>query len=61
MVAFPDEVELHVPPVVASLRDVIPPPSQAVGVPEIAGGAAGAALTVTTRVEAALPQLLAMV
>jgi len=57
----PGNVELHVPPGTTSLRDATPPPSQAIGTPDIAPGVTGSGFTVTTIVAATEPQPLVFV
>ncbi len=59
-VATPVAVLLQVPPVMASLNEVVPVPHM-VAVPLIEVGVVGKGLTVTTVVAAALPQVLVIV
>ncbi len=59
-VATPVAVLLQVPPVVASLNEVVPVPHM-VAVPLIDAGVVGNGFTVTTTVAAALPQLFVIV
>jgi len=55
IVAMLVTVELHVPPAVASLSDVVAPPEHTTAAPDIDSGITGAELTVTTSVAAKLP------
>ena len=61
MVATPVLVLSHSPPAIASLNEVVAPPSHRARVPDIAGGVPGKGFTVTITVAAVLPQLFAIV
>ncbi len=60
-VAIPVAVLLQVPPAVASLSEVVAPPAHTMAVPLIDAGVAGNGFTVTSTVDAALPQLFVSV
>jgi len=59
--AMEGDAELHTPPAVASLSEVVAPPAHTEAAPPIAAGIEGKGFTVTTIVAAAAPQLFASV